>query len=247
MAIRFIADAGGNHGGDMNRVSDLIDTAKSIGCDAIKFQYYEADKLYAPGFDKQHQAAAQTALPHAFVPAIRTLCQIVGIEFHITPFHSADVEWLSGYVSAFKIASYSILDLKLIEACVRTGKPLGISMGGASNKEIDAAFCKAVECRPDSPEWLNFYHCIPEYPAKLYSGMMNNLQSPFLAGMIGEYDAYSDHTRSRMVVLAAIAAGARTIEFHLDLEDGVGAESKYGHCWTPAEAHNRIRYDIKRG
>ena len=228
--VTFIADIGSNHNKSLDRIADLIMWTAKLGCKAAKFQYFTPAQLYAAEFGHLQANISNIILPPEFVPEIQVMCRKAGIEFHITPFHSDDVPWLSHYVDAFKIASYSILDLKLIEACARIGKPLSISTGGATDSESEKAWFVACQYLPYDK--ITQYHCVPEYPAKVRAGMMSNMR------LIG--DAYSDHTRDHIAILAAVASGATKIEFHLDLDDIIGAESRHGHCWPASLAEHMI-------
>lgn len=228
--IKFVADVGANHNKDLNRTLALIATAKSCGCDAVKFQLFKAERLYAPEFSDKIEAVRTGELPMAFIPEITTRCRQLGIKFHCTPFDITGMFVLRSYVDAFKIASYSILDLKLIEAAAGQGLPIGISTGGATWEEMQAAYRQAALHLKH--EAITMYYCIPIYPAPVYPRMMDKLTDIC--------NAYSDHTRCTEAILAAIRRGATTVEFHLDLNDSKGTESQYGHCWTAEQARTMI-------
>lgn len=232
MAIEFICDIGSNHNRDSFRIDRLVRTAKQIGCNAVKFQLFMGERLFSPEFPKRVKKAREQELPTSAIPMIFSLCRTLDLEFHCTPFDLFGADLLQPFIDAYKIASSSILDLKLIEACAKTGKPLGISTGGATAAEIGAAYSTARESLPGNK--ITLYHCVPEYPAPLRSGMMTTIKQ--LGGPVG----YSDHTQRTEAILAAIAAGAHTIEFHLDLNDRAGMESIYGHCWTASEVLSMI-------
>lgn len=226
--IKFIADIGSNHGQDWERTASLVRAAKAIGCQAVKFQLFAADRLFAPEFPANREGMRSRELPPDFVPRIAELCQAEGIEFHCTPFHIEAVAALAPHVDALKIASYSILDLKLIEACARTGKPVTLSAGNCTDAELQDAFLAArvVNHR------VTVMHCAAVYPAP--PSLCN--VGKILAYRNKYHDVgWSDHSRSTAVVCAAVAMGARVVEFHLDL-DGQGAEYGHGHCWLPSEA-----------
>lgn len=232
--LKIIADAGSNHNGDMNRILALIETAKRIGCDAVKFQYFRADKLYAEGFESNRADVKRKELSDKFVPAIRTLCDVTDIEFHVTPFHSEHVAFLASEAHELKVASYSLLDMKLIRACAESGLPTSISVGGGSTNETQNAI-DAFQRK--SMQRLTVYHCLPEYPAQLCPGNMeliSNLKREDVT--VG----YSDHTRKLLAMQAAVAKGADALEFHLDI-DGTGWEYGHGHCWLPNEAQTMIK------
>lgn len=226
--IKFICDVGSNHNKDLDRIAKLIDTAKAIGCDAIKFQLYKAEHLYAPEFADKIEAARAGELPVHFIGPISNMCRRAGLEFHCTPFHVLDVFTLRAYVDAFKIASYSILDLTLITAVARQGLPVGLSTGGATDGEVAAA--QGILRHEIVSRKITTYACSPLYPAPVYAGMMR----------VVTYRGYSDHTRRPAAILAAIAGGAHSVEFHLDLDDERGVETEIGHVWTATDAGDMI-------
>lgn len=227
--LKFIADVGGNHNKSKERVVYLIQAAKWAGFDAVKFQLYEADKLYAPEFPEKRDAARKGELSLNFIPFIAEWCKKTEIEFHCTPFDVDAVFALRAYVDEFKIASYSAVDLKLIETCAGQGLPVSVSLGCTADEEKVAIIQAAV-----SAESLCFYHCIPEYPADIKKlGVPYFKSNQLLRG-------YSDHTREPAAIYAAVANGADRIEMHLDLDNMKGAESDYGHCWPVTMAAETI-------
>lgn len=238
---KFIADVCSNHNQDINRAKELIIAAKDAGCYAVKFQLFKGEKLYAPEFPVRVEAAKKQELPLDFIPKIYAICQDVGIEFHCTPFDIESVKILDPFVNQFKIGSYEILYLKLIEACANTGKPLGISFGNYNLiEEINRALI-ALSHTMDLMD-LTIYHCVSKYPAKAEDCNMHDILmflNKYYTGSIG----WSDHTVQSGVIFAAIKEGAEFIEFHLDLEDGKGSEYHHGHCWKPSQI-KQVIYDV---
>lgn len=226
--MKFIADIGSNHNQSLSRTELLIKTAKSCGCNAVKFQLFDR-RLYRDEMMKEK--LEQTMLPMHFLPEIKGMCLDNNIEFHCTPFHKDLVGHLVQYVDAFKVGSYELLYLDLIKECSKTGKPLGISIGAGTREEL----MKAVECVEDT-DLLTLYHCMPFYPTPPDQA---GLKKIFDAGYPGVLSVgYSDHTRN-MGVVARASIYVDVIEFHLDLE-GEGLESHHGHCWMPNEAREMI-------
>jgi N-acetylneuraminate synthase len=223
--IRFIADVGSNHNGDINRIETLIRNAKEIGCFAVKFQLFSHDRLWHPSFVEQRNMAKERELSPRFIPEIASLCRKYGIQFHCTPFDIEAVSFLRPFVDAYKIGSYEILNTPLIEACARTGKPISLAGGNCSAEELRTAFINARMLN----HRITTYHCdshYPAYPSQCNLWMLRDMKNKFEA--IG----WSDHTVSPGVIFYAIAYGAENIEFHLDLNDEKGDEYHHGHCWT---------------
>ena len=231
--MNFIADIGSNHNQDLVRTMKLIDIAAGIGCDAVKFQLFRVDKMYAPevlGKSKQHRDLTSRELPLEFIPHILFRCLEQKIMFICTPFYLDAVKELAPYVHAFKIGSFEILWLDMIRACADTGKPVFLSTGMASMDEIRAA----VSIFPLPAPLPFLMHCVSGYPAP--PSQANLARIDLLREEFSIHPGYSDHTVSEAVICRAVHHwGASNIEFHLDL-DGSGAEYSHGHCWTPDRA-----------
>lgn len=231
--LRFIAEIGSNHNQEISRIYSLIMRAKSIGCWAVKFQYYKADKLYAPG--NIPQDLEKTELSISFIKKIRNICHDNNIVFGCSVFHEEGVYEIAPYVDYLKIASYELLKTSLIEKVADTGLPLHISTGLANTEEIINAMSYTKDAR------VILYHCCSEYPAavnRVDLRRLKALQSLFPNNQWVEH-GYSDHSVNIPTMCAAAALGATYIEFHFDI-DGAGDEYYHRHCWLPSEAAEMI-------
>jgi N-acetylneuraminate synthase len=162
------------------------------------------------------------------------------------------VEFLSPYVDEFKIGSYEILRHDLIKACATTQKPITISVGGATPEEIVSAVQATQEGSFDYYYYrpgLTLLACGPSYPASLKESNLAQLSR--LVDTIIDSTAvsvgYSDHTTEPGVIIKAVALGAKVVEFHLDLEDRLGAETTHGHVWYPERIRNCVIDPIRTG
>lgn len=236
--IQFIAEVSSNHHRDLARCFDFIDTAARIGCDAIKFQLFKIDQLFAPEIltkSETHRQRKDWELPTAFLPELAQRSHDRGIQFACTPFYLDAVAELEPHVDFYKIASYELLWDDLIRACARTGKPLILSTGMATLPEIQhaVAIARDAGCKD-----LTVLHCISGYPTpsdECNLAAINTLRTACSCAV-----GWSDHSVSPAVLYRAIHAwGASTIEFHLDLE-GEGEEFATGHCWLPAQMQDVI-------
>lgn len=224
MAIKWIAELGSNHNVNKDRLINLIFAAKEIGCQAVKLQVFDERLGRMP---ENKKIFKERKLPEHFLSIAYHKCKELGLDLNCSVFHPSFVPMLDPFIDEFKIGSYELLWLDLIEACAKTRKPLSISTGGGTDEEIEQAYTKARSFLPK--ELITLYHCIPFYPAnntatKLYK--IAELKYKYHSSFIG----YSDHTTSPETIYNAIMAGAKEIEFHLDLNDMKGVESKYGHC-----------------
>lgn len=235
----FIAEVSSNHACDLQRSLAFIDRAAEIGCSAVKFQLFKIDRMFAPeilAVSEMHRKRRAWELPESFLPDIAQRCREREIQFSCTPFDLEAVVALEPYVDFYKIASYELLWLDLLKACARTGKPVLLSTGMATMKEIhEAVSClKTAGCKE-----FALLHCVSGYPAPPDQCNLKALQ--IMEEAFGCPVGWSDHSVDPAVVCRAVHRyGATAVEFHLDLE-GEGAEYAAGHCWLPEEIAPVIR------
>ena len=237
-ATRFIAEVSSNHNRDLARCLKFIDTAKDIGCDAVKFQLFKIDQLFAPEIlakSEEHRKRRDWELPVEFLPELASRCRELNIDFSCTPFYLDAIAELEPFVRFYKIASYELLWDKLIEACAKTKKPLIMSTGMATLEEVAHAVGVA---RKNGCVDLTLLHCVSGYPTPLNEcnlAAIETLRTRFQCNV-----GWSDHSVSEAVIYRAVDRwGATDIEFHLDL-DAEGAEFETGHCWLPEKIKRAI-------
>ncbi len=228
--IKFIAEVSSNHNKDINRCLRFIDVAKQIGCDAVKFQLFKIDELFAPEIlskSSEHRRRKEWELPHEFLPIISNHCKKIGIEFGCTPFFIDAVDILLPYVDFFKIASYELLWDGLLDKCAKTGLPIILSTGMANMLEINNA-CKIIL---NTNLDLTLLHCNSAYPTPVTHANLAAIET--LRSKFNLKVGWSDHSVNKNVIKRAIYKwDAEVIEFHLDLDEH-GEEFESGHCWLP--------------
>jgi len=229
----FIAEASSNHDRDLGRAKAFVDAAADAGCDAVKFQLFKIDRMFAPEIlsrSAKHRARREWELPAAHLAPIAEHCRVRGIQFSCTPFYLEAVEELRPYVSFYKIASYELLVTPLLEACAATGKPVVLSTGMATTDEIAEA---ANTLKRAGASDITLLHCVSAYPTPAAEANLAAIAA--IRDATGCKVGWSDHTRRPAVIERAVHHwGASVVEFHLDL-DGEGAEYAAGHCWLPGE------------
>ena len=145
----IIAEAGSNHNGSLEQAKKLIDVAKDSGADAVKFQLFRARTLYP---NKQIEVKylkdigikedlckviKKFEMPMDWIEKLYGYAKERNIDFMTTPFDLNSVRILDLYVDVFKVASYESMFMDLICTIKKTGKPIFISTGGATEEEID--------------------------------------------------------------------------------------------------------------
>ena len=222
----IVAEAGLNHNGSFNIAKKLIDNAKEINCDAIKFQSFLPDSRVSK-FIKSEKYAEKII---GTQESISELFQRLSLNFKTqkkifeyakkkkimifsTPFDFESADFLDSLgVSAFKIASADLVNIPLIRHVSKKLKPIIISTGMSRISEID----DAVETvRSTGNKNLVLLHCNSSYPST-YSEV--NLR--FMDTMRKMYNipvGFSDHTTDLLSSKVAIVRGANVIERHFTL------------------------------
>ncbi|HVW20881.1 MAG TPA: pseudaminic acid synthase [Opitutaceae bacterium] len=223
----IIAELSANHGQDFNQAVEIIKAAKDAGADAIKLQTYRADTITLDCDNEYFRAGDGTLwqgrrlyelydeahTPWEWQPRLKAEAERLGLDCFSTPFDLTAVDFLEKMaVKAYKIASFEIVDLPLIAAVARTGKPAIISTGMATFAEIEEAvrtFWTAGGCG------LALLKCTSSYPAKAEE--MNLRTIPHLAAALQVPVGLSDHTLGTEASIAAVALGANIVEKHLTI------------------------------
>jgi pseudaminic acid synthase len=237
----IVAEMSSNHGGNLENALELITTAKLAGADAVKFQAYRADKLVLnidrPEFSLKrgpwkgqtlYDLYKESETPIEWWKELFDHAAKQKITCFASVFDHESIDYLEELgCPAYKIASFEIVDLPLIRHAASKGKPIIISTGMASGKEVfDAAMAASqaikpgLEGHPGSPlsfasfENVALLHCVSAYPTKVDDSNLCRLDSMRPASVIG----ISDHSEDSDVPIAATALGACIIEKHLRLD-----------------------------
>jgi len=245
--VKFIAEICSNHNNSLPRAIQLIQSATSIGCDAVKFQLFRIDKLFHYSILNHPkyqflQERRQWELPIHWLHELKECCIDNHIEFGCTPFYLDAVEELYHYVDFYKMSSYDLNRVDLMKYICETSKPLVLSTGMATLAEIDRAVQNFGEFTDRDYRRLTLLHCISEYPTPVnhcnlsFIGKLNLIHSDKIK--VG----WSDHSVSIPVIQRAVSKwNAQVIEFHLDLDDEKGNEFKQCHCWNETHAEWMIK------
>jgi sialic acid synthase SpsE len=220
-----IAEAGANHNRDLGIARELIDVAAEAGADAVKFQTYSGRGLYStktprfkylePLTDRSpSELLEDISLPREWQGELNAYARERGIQFFSSPFdHDAVRELDALDVPALKIASFEIVDPRLIRAAAATGRPLLISTGMAVLGEVEDALAAAVQGGAPA---VGLMQCTSVYPApdeRINLRAMATMERAF-----GVPVGLSDHSLGIAVPIAAAALGAAFVEKHFTLD-----------------------------
>jgi N-acetylneuraminate synthase len=226
MKTYIIAEAGVNHNGDIKIAKRLIDVARHAGVDAVKFQSFKTDISVSPAAEKSEYQKKGTLKDESFYEMMKRLelglnehvelinyAQKKGITFLSTPSDKESVDLLEKLrVPIFKISSGNINNLPLLEHVARKGKPIILSTGRSTMKEVEEAVNTIFK---SGNKEISLLHCVSVYPASfedLNLRAINTLKKAF-----GLPVGFSDHTLGIEASVAAVALGAQIIEKHFTL------------------------------
>ncbi len=230
--VYVVAELSANHRGSLAEARQLIHAAADAGADAVKLQTYTADTLTIDSQREWFRIEAGTLwsgrtlydlYQEAYTPwewhaELKREAEQCGLTLFSTPFDLTAVAFLEQLgMPAHKIASFELVDLALVAAVARTGKPLIVSTGMAEWNEIDEA---VAAIRATGNEQFALLKCTSAYPAPLAE--MNLRVLPRLAERYGVPVGLSDHSPGHTAAVAAVALGASIIEKHFTLDRRAG-------------------------
>lgn len=231
-SVFIIAELSANHNGSLETALKTITAMKESGADAIKLQTYTPDTItldcdndmftISQGtlWDKRkfYDLYAEAMTPWEWHEVLFNHAKNLGMQAFSSPFDPTAVDFLENLdVPAYKIASFEITDIPLIETTAAKGKPIIISTGIATLEDIQEAL---DACRRVGNDQITLLKCTSAYPAALEE--MNLLTIPDMIERFGVTVGLSDHTMSLSAPIAAVALGARVIEKHFILDRSMG-------------------------
>lgn len=223
----IIAEMSANHAGKIENALEIVRQAAKAGADCVKIQTYTADTLTIP-CDKPdfkisgglwdgktfYDLYKEAYTPWEWQGRIKQECENCGVDFLSTPFDKTAVDFLKSLnVDAYKIASYELVDIPLIEYTASMGQTMIISCGMGSYDEIR----EAIEaCRRVGNNDIIILKCCSEYPAKIED--MNLALIPQISKEFNVCVGLSDHSAGYEAATLAVACGAKVIEKHVMLD-----------------------------
>ena len=223
----FVAEISANHCGEFKTAKKLIKTAKINGADAVKLQTYTADTMTIKSNKKYFKVKNglwkgyglwdlynKAHTPLSWHKELFLYAKKLGITIFSTPFDETAVTFLEKLnCPIYKISSFEMTDLLLIKRVALTKKPMIISTGLSSLKEIEETF--KVAKRYGAKD-ITLLYCVSNYPAKNIDFNLNNIK--ILKEKFNCRVGLSDHSLDNKIAFASIAAGAEVIEKHIALD-----------------------------
>ena len=215
-----IAEMNTSHFGSMVTARKMIDKAKEVGCNCVKFQSWSAETLYSDKYYDENPIAKRIfdkfALSETELLEVAEYSKKCGIAFASTPYSRDEVDFLLEKCNAafIKVASMDLNNYPFLEYIARSGAPIVLSTGMGEIEEIH----KAVETiEKAGNKNICILHCISIYPPETSTLQLKNisgLRDEFPEYLVG----YSDHSTGTEMASAAVALGACIIEKHFTLD-----------------------------
>lgn len=227
-----IAELSANHDHNYETAEKTIYAAKEAGADAVKLQTYTPDTITIDCDNEYFQIKQGTLwdgrtlyelyreafMPWEWQPKLKEYTESIGLECFSSPFDKTSVDFLETMnVPAYKIASFEITDIPLIEYVASKGKPVIISTGIGTVEEIREA---VDACKRMGNNQFALLKCTSSYPAPLEEA--NLLTIPDMAKKFDCVVGLSDHTIGEVAAVTAVALGAKIIEKHFILDRKLG-------------------------
>ncbi|TXF77523.1 pseudaminic acid synthase [Chryseobacterium sp.] len=229
--VFIIAELSANHNGSLETAIETIRAAKRAGADCIKLQTYTADTMTID-CDKDdfiikgtiwegqnlHKLYQEAYTPWEWHEELMRVAKEEGLVCFSSPFDKTAVDFLETLkVPAYKIASFEITDIPLIEYTASKGKPIIISTGIAEEADIELAL---DACRRMGNNDIALLKCTSSYPAPINEANMCMVRD--LAERYKVISGLSDHTMGSTVPIVATCFGAKIIEKHFILDRSIG-------------------------
>ena len=228
----IIAELSANHGGKLEIALETVRAAKRAGADAIKLQTYTADTItlnskkecfkinQGTHWDGQYlyDLYKEAFLPWEWHKPIFALAKEEGLVCFSSPFDFTAVDFLEELnCPIYKIASFEITDIPLIEYAALKGKPMIISTGIAEIKDIELAI---ETCKKAGNNNVTILKCTSAYPANPKDANLSTIDD--IKQRFKVKSGLSDHTLGIEAPMIAVAMGATVIEKHFILDKSLG-------------------------
>lgn len=225
----IVAELSGNHGGDLGKAFQLVESAVEAGADAIKLQTYKPETITVDGKDDRFllkeglwegrylkDLYRDAMTPWEWHKPLAQKAEELGSFLFSSPFDESAVKFLESTLNPLvhKVASFELNHFPLLEEIGKTGKPVFASVGVSNDSQIQRAI-RTLES--NGCPHITLLHCVSEYPAQPKDFNLSSMLS------LKKYSdnilfGLSDHSPGHTVAVAATAMGARVIEKHFTLD-----------------------------
>jgi len=231
-SVFIIAELSANHNGSLDTAINTIRAAKRAGADAIKFQTYTADTITMDSKKSDfiinngsiwdgrnlYELYQEAFTPWEWHAKLFEVAKDEGLVCFSSPFDKTAVDFLEDLdVPCYKIASFEITDIPLIEYVASKGKPIILSTGIATLEDIELAL-KTIRSVGDNE--IALLKCTSSYPAPLEEANLTMIQD--FKNRFGVISGLSDHTLGSTAAVVATCLGAKIIEKHFILDRSIG-------------------------
>lgn len=259
-----IAEMSANHAGKLENALEIVRQAAQAGADCVKIQTYTADtitidcgseyfQIHGGLWDgyKLYDLYKDAGTPWEWQGRIKRECEACGVDFLSTPFDSTAVDFLEGIgCEAYKIASFELVDIPLIEYAASKGKPIILSCGMGSVDEIQDAL---DACRRAGNDRVVLLKCCSEYPADWEDMHLSNI--PDMARRFRVPVGLSDHSMGSLAAVVGVSLGACVVEKHVCLSRGIKNPDsgfsmempEYAQMVRDIRAAEQIRGEVRYG
>ena len=234
--VYVIAEMSANHGGKLENALEIVRQAAKTGADCIKIQTYTADSMTIDcdsdlfmikgglwdGYNL-YRLYKEAFTPYEWQKEIKDECERCGVDFLSTPFDTEAVDFLESIgTEAYKIASFELVDIPLIEYAASKDKPMIISTGMGSVEEIREA---VNACKRKGNDQIVLLKCCSEYPSNWEDMHLGNI--PDMQKRFGVKVGLSDHSFGSLGAAVGVALGACVVEKHIKIDGIDSPDSKF--------------------
>lgn len=220
----IIAEMSGNHAQSYETAEKIVRLAAKAGADAVKLQTYTADTLTLPSTTEDfmvrgglwdgyslYELYQKAATPYEWHKPLAEIARSLGLEILSTPFDETAVDFLEEAIAPqiYKISSFEVTHIPLLEKTGQQKKPTLLSTGMATEAEIADA---VAALKDNGCPQVVLLKCISAYPAAPTNYNLNSM--PAMATRFNCPVGLSDHCLSNEVAVASVVLGARVIEKH---------------------------------
>lgn len=231
MKTMIVAELSANHGHKLEIAKQTIKAAAEAGADAVKLQTYKPESLTLDvdnedfvlkgglwDGERLFDLYRKAFTPYEWHAELFDYARSLGLICFSTPFDKKAVDLLESLDNPiYKIASFEVMHTELIRYAARLGKPMVISTGVASGREIEEAI---AACREVGNDDITLLKCTSAYPARIEDAQLSLMTR--MRERFGVKVGLSDHSPGSMLPILSVALGGVMIEKHLILDRNIG-------------------------